>query len=168
MCFAVVASLHAEGGAAGRASPHLSAAISDGLPRFDQVPLAASRRAEALDGIALPPFVVEGSRLPKIPEGGFLTKEGLGEQLRKNYPGASLSGQEPTMNGATPNYAALMHQDDLRLKHMAEFQGALDSMVIAGDLAGAKELKAELQKIFLRKHDWRTEGMDKSVNHWRR
>ena len=51
---------------------------------------------------------------------------------------------------------------------MAEFARVLDSMAVGGDLAGAKELKAELQKVFLRKHDWRTEGMDKSVNHWRR
>jgi len=72
------------------------------------------------------------------------------------------------MNGSVPNYAALMYRDDLRLKHMAEFDRVLDAIAIGGDLAGAKALKAEIQEIFVRPHDWRTEGMDKSVNSWRR
>jgi hypothetical protein len=160
--------LRADGGTPVRASSQLSAAISAGLPRFDQVPVATPHRIEPLDGIALPPFVVEGTRIPKISAPELLTKAGMEALLRKNFPGASFRGQDPTMNGHVPNYAALMYRDDIRLMHMAEFQQALDSLVIGGDVAGAKKLKAELQKTFTRAHDWRTEGMDKSVNHWRR
>jgi hypothetical protein len=160
--------LCAEVGATVRASAQLSNAIAAGLPRFNPLPVDSPRIEEPPDLISLPPFVVEASRIPNLPEPDLLTKAGMEALLRKRYPGASLPGQNPTMSGSAPNYAALMYRDDLRLKHMADFGRALDSAVIAGDLAGAKELKAELQDIFMRSEDWRTEGMDKSVNHWRR
>lgn len=163
-----VACAGADGGATARASPRLSAAISAGLPRFKQLPVEIPHRDEPPDLIALPPFIVSGSRIPNLPEPDLLTKAGIEALLRKHYPGASLPGQNPTMNGSVANYAALMYRDDLRLQQMAEFGRALESAVIGGDLAGAKELKAELQDIFMRREDWRTEGMDKSVNHWRR
>jgi hypothetical protein len=167
MCFAVPC-LCAENGATARLSLHLSAAISAGLPRFDQISPEATHREELSDRIALPPFVVEASRIPRISARDLLTKAGMDSLLRERYPGASFRGQDPTGNSHIPNYAALMYKDDVRLSRMAEFARVLDSMAVGGDLAGAKELKAELQKVFLRKHDWRTEGMDKSVNHWRR
>jgi hypothetical protein len=151
-----------------RASAKLSAAISVGLPRFAQTPTDVPHHEESSDRIALPPFVVEGSRVPKIPERDLLTKAGMQSLLRKSYPGASVPGQDPTMNGHVANYAALMYRDDLRLKQMADFNRMLDMIAIGGDLQGEKEMKAEMQKIFLRRPDWRTEGMDKSVNSWRR
>ena len=163
-----VACAGADGGATARTSPRLAAAISAGLPRFKQVPVEIPHRDEPADLISLPPFIVEGSRIPNLPEPDLLTKAGMEALLRKHYPGASLRGQNPTMNGSLPNYAALMYRDDLRLQQMAEFGRALESAVVGGDLAGAKELKAELQDIFMRRNDWRTEGMDKSVNSWRR
>jgi hypothetical protein len=165
---AAIPRLHGEDGAAVRASAHVSAAISAGLPRFDQVAPEAPHRGEPFDGIALPPFKVEGIRIPKLSARALLSKTGMESLLRESYPGASYRGQEPTMNSRVPNYAALMHQDDLRLEQMADFQRVVDAMAKTGDPAGAKELEAVLQGAFLRSHDWRTEGMDKSVNHWRR
>jgi len=160
--------LYAENGAAMRASPQISAAISAGLPRFDQVPVAAPHREEPFDRIALPPFVVEGIRVPKISPPELLTKAGMESLLRQRYPGASFRGQDPTMNGQVANYAALMYRDDLRLSRMAEMERLLAATSKTGDFTETKELESELQKTFMRGHDWRTEGMDKSVNHWRR
>ena len=167
MCSAVPC-LGAEGAVAARASPQLAAAISTGLPRFDQVAPQAPKREEAVDQIAMPPFLVQGYRIPQLSEYDFLNKDGMETYLLKLYPGASNRGQEPTQNGRVPNYAVLMYEDDLRLRRMADFEQVVGAMAKTGDSIEAKKLKAMLEGIFLRKHDFRTEGMDKSVNHWRR
>lgn len=159
--------LCAEAGAAARASPPVSAAISAGLPRFEAVPIEAPQIKERFEGIALPPFIVKESQLLNLSERELLTKAGMEALLRERYPGASFRGQDPE-HSHVPNYAALMYRDDLRLRRMAEFEQLLDSLAKAADPAETKQLKGELQKTFLRGHDWQIEGMDKSVNHWRR
>lgn len=148
-------------------SPRLSNAIAPGLPAYthDQVKVAAP--SDLGDVVQLPKMVVRAPRLPMFGERNLLSPDGFASLLRERYPGASLKGQDPE-HSRIPNYAAMMYRDDNRLKQMNALDELADVLRRTGDLPGNKDLKAEIQRTFIRHEDWRTEGMDKSVNHWRR
>jgi len=84
--------------------------------------------------------------------------------LKKRFPGATFTGQPPQID----NYAVLMYEDEKRLDGLNRYQGFADLIKASGDAAGGKELRNELNRTFIRSHDWKAERMDRSANGGRR
>ena len=117
--------------------------------------------------IELPKLVVSASRIhPTLTPQDCFSTTGLQLLLRKRYPGATFRGQDPNHSHFL-NYGTLMLQDDERLDHVAELTQISDALNAAGDVLGSSDLKKEIEHSFLRSFDWKTEEMDRSVNHWR-
>lgn len=166
--------LAADGSAIGtpdRASPHISAAIRAGLPSFDSLPAEDTKPVEtpspdvAPEIVAMPKYIVRDRS--GVDSSEMMTNEQLKMLFKKLYPGATLPGNDPRTQ-LVPNYAELMYRDDLRLKAKSELETISAAVRASGDDKQAKELNKEIERAFLRGHNWRDEGLDKSVNGYRR
>lgn len=140
-------------------------AINAGLPKY-----APSKSPEPVaEGIiSLPEFEVRDSKLVTPTDAEVLTKTGRTELLRKRYPGVSLKGQDPDNRQGTPNYAALMHQEEVRKARKQELTNFAETLRAVGDDSTSKALRKEIDRTFERRPSWREEGMDKAYNNGRR
>ncbi|PTY06407.1 hypothetical protein DB347_13355 [Opitutaceae bacterium EW11] len=154
-----------------RSSPHISAAIRAGLPSFDSLPAEDTKPVEtpspdvAPEIVAMPKYIVR-DRLG-VDGSQMMTNEQLKTLFKRLYPGATLPGNDPRTQ-IVPNYAELMYRDDQRLRAMSELEAVSAAVRASGDEKQAKELNKEIERAFLRGHNWRDEGLDKSVNGYRR
>ena len=114
--------------------------------------------------ILLPKMVVREPNAPVFNEREIYTQRGMDELLKKRFPGATFTGQPPQID----NYAVLMYEDEKRLDGLNRYQGFADLIKASGDAAGGKELRNELNRTFIRSHDWKAERMDRSANGGRR
>ena len=114
--------------------------------------------------------VVNGSKprtFPTFGEWQLLTKAGQTAFLSKRYPGARAPGSDP-LTETVPNYAAVMMRDDARHEMIQKLEDVSVLYRLSRDPDGDERLKREIQRSFIRRSDWRTEGMDKSYNNGRR
>lgn len=113
--------------------------------------------------------VVTGSKpnIPKFSDWELLAKSGQSSYLKKHYPGATPSGDDP-LTEKVPNYAALMLRDDTRQETIRKLEEVSELYRLSRDSEGDDRLNKEVQRSFIRRSDWRTEGMDKSYNNGRR
>jgi hypothetical protein len=114
--------------------------------------------------ILLPKMVVREPNAPVFNEREIYTQRGMDELLRKRFPGAAFKGQPRQVD----NYAMLMYEDEKRYDALTRYQGLADLLKASGDAAGSKELRTELNRTFIRSHDWKMERMDRSANGGRR
>jgi hypothetical protein len=151
-------------------SSPISAAISAGLPKYQRNEANDKSPVRSDDVLQMPKFFVYAEKVPAFSERDLYSKEGFAALLRKKYPGASVRGQDPDeIEGrAGPNYAALMYMEDKRLSQMKHFKDFADTLLRVGDVAGSKELNAEIRKTFLRHPDTYIDAMDKAANNGRR
>lgn len=150
-------------------SAEVSQAIRRGLPNFEAKkslePEDPAAKPEDSTVVLLPKVIVKGERQPNLSEEDVATKAGLSALLAKKYPGASVRGQDPKrIDGATPNYAVLMHSDDKRLGAMKTLGELADDLARIGNVSGSKKLKGEINRTFLRRTDPIIEAMDQAVN----
>jgi hypothetical protein len=135
-----------------------------GLPKYES-PAYAIQSGEEHEGVVLLPRLdVRAQSLPRFSERERHTKSGMSDLLYRRYPGASFRGQDPE-NSRTSNYAAVMYRDDKRLEQSSQLKYI--SKVSALDGGEDGRLEEEIELMFLRRPDWRTEGMDRSINRWR-
>jgi hypothetical protein len=155
--------------AAHSVSSPTSAAISAGLPKYKPGPVD-EKPAVSPDGVVqMSQFFVYTEKVPVFSERDLYSKEEFAALLRKKYPGASVRGQDPDrIEGNVPNYGALMYSEDKRLSQMKHFRDFADTLLRVGDVAGSKELNAEIRKTFLRHPDLLIDAMDRSANNGRR
>jgi hypothetical protein len=151
-------------------SSPISAAISAGLPKYKKSEADSKPPASSDDGLQMPKFFVYAEKVPAFSERVLYSKEGFAALLRKKYPGASVRGQDPDRieDNGVPNYAALMYAEDKRLSELKHFKDFADTLLRVGDVAGNKELNAEIRKTFMRHPDTLIDAMDKSANNGRR
>jgi hypothetical protein len=150
-------------------SSPISAAISAGLPKYQHREAIDKSPANPDDGLQMPKFFVYAEKVPAFSERDLYSKEGFAALLRKKYPGASVRGQDPDrIEGNVPNYGALMYSEDKRLSAMKHFKDFADTLLHVGDVAGNKELNAEIRKTFMRHPDTYIDAMDKAANNGRR
>jgi hypothetical protein len=150
-------------------SSSISAAITAGLPKYN--PRAVDEKPSvSSDGVVqLPKFFVYTDKVPAFSERALYSKAGFAELLRKKYPGASVRGQDPDrIDGNVPNYAALMYAEDKRLSQLKHFKDFAETLLRVGDVAGSKELNAEIRRTFSRHPDTLIDAMDISANNGRR
>ena len=114
--------------------------------------------------ILLPKMVVREPNAPVFNEREIYTQRGMNELLKKRFPGATFTGQPPQVD----NYAVLMYEDEKRSDALNRYKGLADLLAASGDAAGSKELRNELNRTFIRSHDWKAERMDRSANGGRR
>jgi len=150
-------------------SSPISAAITAGLPQY-QPSTVDEKPTLGPDGvIQLPKFFVYTDKVPAFSERDLYSKAGFAELLREKYPGASVRGQDPDrIDGNVPNYGALMYAEDKRLSQLKHFKNFADTLLRVGDVAGSKELNAEIRTTFARHPDTLIDAMDKSANNGRR
>ena len=112
--------------------------------------------------VVLPPFLVSQPReqLPRATD--VLTPSGLSDYLYRQYPGASLKGQDPVRSHA-PNYAAIMYEDDQRLDQYHYYRDLFD---LPGDTKGKIDPKVKklLERTFQRMETPLQHAMDRSYN----
>lgn len=111
--------------------------------------------------------VVGSKKLPTFSEWQLLTKSGQTTFLNKRYPGAVPPGSDP-LTEKVPNYAALRLRDETRKETLRNLEDVSALYRLNRDPEGGERLKKEIQRSFIRRSDWRTEGMDKSYNNGRR
>jgi hypothetical protein len=145
----------------------MAAAIVAGLPPFNPFLANSEDGGSNVDGmVRLPKFLVYAPKLV-LTEPEVMSKSGMERLLRKRYPGASFKGQDP-YRSVFPNYAALMYREDIRLTQIDEFRRLTDTLKAVGDLSGSKELRKEMQSVFVRHETWQEDAMDRSYNNDRR
>ena len=151
-------------------SSPISAAISAGLPKYKQSEATEKLPVRSDDVLQMPKFSVYADKVPAFSERDLYSKEGFAALLRNKYPGASVRGQDPDRieDNGVPNYAALMYAEDKRLNQMKHFKDFADTLLRVGDVAGNKELNAEIRRTFMRHPDTLIDAMDKSANNGRR
>ena len=151
-------------------SAPISAAISARLPKYKKSEADRKPPVSSGDAVSLPKFFVYAEKVPAFSERDLYSKEGFAALLRKKYPGASVRGQDPDRieGRAGPNYAALMYMEDKRLSQMKHFKDFADTLLRVGDVAGSKELNAEIRRTFFRHPDTYIDAMDKAANNGRR
>jgi hypothetical protein len=156
--------------AAPSVSSPISAAISAGLPKYKPGPVDEKPTVSPEGVVQMPKFFVYTEKVPVFSERDLYSKDGFAALLRKKYPGASVRGQDPDrIEGSVgPNYAALMYMEDKRLSQMKHFKDFADTLLRVGDVAGSKELNAEIRRTFSRRPDWLIDAMDRSANNGRR
>ena len=145
-------------------SSSISQAIREKLPAYTapEEKKAVSSPEAATDAVVLEQMVIRGAKPRVFTERELATKTGLDALLRKRYPGAS-----PPIK-RLPNYAMQLLADDERLAYIAELDSVAADLHAVGDSKASKELKKEISRSFMRRTDWRTEGMDRSANNNRR
>jgi hypothetical protein len=150
-------------------SREIASAITAGLPGYvhPKPSLRPAAIADESEVVRLPRMVVFAPRVPVIDERDLWSKSGFSALLRARYPGASFRGQDPD-HSPLPNYAALMYAEDRRQRRMNALSELARALRRTGDAAGSRELKRLIEDTFLRQEDWKTEGMDKTLNPWRR
>ncbi len=117
----------------------------------------------------MPKVKVFGERTPAFTQRQIYTRSEFSALLRKEFPGASTKWQDPyRIDGHVFNYAALMYAEKKRKRDQASLMDFADRLGKAGDHAGEKELKNEIEDTFVRRSDWTTESMDRSANDDRR
>jgi hypothetical protein len=116
------------------------------------------------DIILLPKLVVRPADSPALSEREIYTQSGLDELLLKRFPGASFKNQPKELD----NYARLMYADEVRLARLNHLKEVVNVLRATGDVAGSKELRAEIYQTFLRRPSWREEAMDRAANRNRR
>jgi hypothetical protein len=116
------------------------------------------------DIILLPKLVVRPPESPALGEREIYTDKGLDELLLKRFPGASFKNQPKELD----NYARLMYAEEVRLARLNHFKEVASVLRATGDVAGSKELRAEIYQTFIRRPTWREEAMDRNVNRNRR
>lgn len=122
------------------------------------------------DAFELPAVRVDATKAPPPSKSDVLTKAGLSEYFLKRYPGASRKGQDPTDHyvAGPPNYALVMYRDDQRLSRLQSLKHLGAIVEISGDREGAKSLKSEVDRAFIRRPTPVNDAMDRSVNLWLR
>ena len=156
-------------------SSHIATAVRATLPAFvtpakksPEQPATPAPITANNDPVVLEKLTIFGVRAYNFSEQELATKFGLSELLLKRYPGASIKGQDPSLTGIIYNYAALMLADDNRLENMANLTRTADILKTAGQMKLSKELREEISRTFIRRTNWQTESMDRSVNNNRR
>ena len=147
-------------------SPNISAAVIAGMPSYEPVSAPAEPPPSYSDVLSLPRLVVEGARTVIPATEQTLTPAALQDLLEKKYKNYTYKGQP--VDSVLPNYAVLMHRDEVRLKQMQQLDALAEGLERTGNKAESKELRREMHRAFIRGRDWKTESMDKSVNHGRR
>ena len=146
-----------------KVSRRLFEAARGTLPKYHEIDSPEPVRVPE-DVVEMADVFVDADRLG-FSELGLLTRSGLQDLLRKRYPGATYRGQDP-VNSKVPNYGALMLRDDVRQVQLQEIRALVSGAENGG--TADKSLMDDLRRTQLRRMDWQTEGMDKSLNHWRR
>jgi len=150
-------------------SSPISAAIIAGLPKYKPGPVDEKPTVSPDGVVQMPKFFVYTEKVPAFSERDLYSKDGFAALLRKKYPGASVRGQDPDrIEGYVPNYGALMYSEDKRLSQMTHFKNFADILLRVGDVAGSKELNAEIRRTFSRHPDMFIDAMDRSANNGRR
>lgn len=122
------------------------------------------------DAIRLPPMLVGARKLEVPPEMQALSKAEFAARLRKQYPGASVPGQDPfRIEHGAPNYARLQYENDRRKEKMSALGSFADVLESTGDRAAAERLRKHLQNTAGSTYkDPVIEAMEKSANGGRR
>jgi hypothetical protein len=150
-------------------SPHLKAAISSSLPNYAPPTSPDANAPVAVDTanvVVLDPMIVTDERPLVAAEWDMLTNLGRADYLKKRYKGATVPGD--ALTESTPNYATLMHREEVRLQRLKELDDITMDLRLAKDPAVTRKLKREIQRAQFRRSDSLTESMDKSHNNNRR
>ncbi len=150
-------------------SPALKAVIRASLPNYAPPASLDTKAPEAADTanvVFLVPMIVTDQRLPAATDWDMLSDYGRADYLKQHYKGATVPGAELTESA--PNYAMLMHREDVRLQRLKELDDITIDSRLAKDPEGTKKLKSEIQRAQFRRNDPLTEAMDKSYNNNRR
>ena len=159
----------------GRAiSAHIAEAMRAQLPAFKPppppppTPVAEPGPSVPADApVIMEKVVVIEKKVPTVGEFQILSKAGQAAYLQKQFPGAVVPGPDP-LTEATPNYAAQMLRDKIRLERLRDLEETVDTLRATGDIAASNRLKEEMQRALIRRHDWRDERLDRSYNRDRR
>lgn len=135
------------------------------LPKYEAEALPSTSPGHHEGILAMPRLEIKAPRVQPFSEREIQTKSGRSEYLRTRYRGASYRGQDPE-NSVVPNYAALMYRDDKRLEQKSQLRRISEASAREGG-DDARRLSKDIKLMFIRRSDWRTEGMDRSLNHWR-
>jgi hypothetical protein len=84
--------------------------------------------------------------------------------LLRRFPGASFKDQPLALD----NYALLMYADEVRLEKLRRYEEFADAIRRTGDITGSNDLRADINRTFLRRPSWQTARMDKTLNAGRR
>lgn len=143
-------------------SSRIAAAVRATLPTYvapipkapaSVVPESGPETNEA--AVVLDKFTIFGAKTLDFSERELLSPKGLAAYLRKRYPGAGAA-------------AGLMLEEDIRLENMARLERVVENLQKIGDWAGSKDLQKEINRTFMRRTDWRSEGLDRLYNRGRR
>jgi len=142
--------------------------IQRSLPPFK--PATHDDADEATDAIRLPPVLVAAPTIKVPPEMQALSKAEFAARRRKQYPGASVPGQDPfRIEDGAPNYARLQYEEDRRNEKVNALGSFADVLEATGDRAAAELLRRHLQNTSGSTYkDPLIEAMDKSANGGRR
>lgn len=144
-------------------SPTISAALTEGLPKFNPpAKTAAAKSADSDDGVdedlfadlpkpkngivRLPRVVVEGNRPPVFSEREIHTDKGLADLAVKRYFTSQTvlalnRFRLPLVGMGKEAYAMMLWQEDERLRLLEEYGDAADMTEAAGDEQRARELR---------------------------
>lgn len=122
------------------------------------------------DAVKLPPVLVTAPKLRLPAAAEALSRAEFAARLRRQYPGASIPGQDPfRIEHGAPNYARLQYENDRRAEQVNAVRDIADLTAQAGDRAQAQRLRKALQQTPASTYkDPLLEAMDKSVNGGRR
>jgi len=150
-------------------SPHIKAAIRASLPNYAPTSSLGTPAPESADPeniVFLDTMTVTDQRPLAATDWDMLSDYGRADYLKKRYKGATVPGA--ALTEAAPNYAMLMHREEVRLRRLKELEDITMDSRLAKDPEGTKRLKMEIQGAQFRRNDPLTEAMDKSYNNNRR
>ena len=150
-------------------SSTIKAAIRASLPDYAPPSLQAAKAPESSDTaniVFLDPMIVTDQRPLAATDWEMLSGHGREEYLKKRYKGATVPGA--ALTESAPNYAMLMHWEDVRLQRLKDLEDITIDSRLAQDPEGTKNLKSEVQRAQFRHNDPLTDAMDKSYNNNRR
>lgn len=150
-------------------SPAIKAAIRASLPNYAPPATPDAQAPGASDSanvVFLVPMIVTDQRPPAATDWDMLSDFGRAEYLRKRYPGATVPGT--ALTESAPNYASLMHREEVRLQRLKELDDIAVDSRLTRDPGRTDIIKKEIQRARFRHNDPLTDAMDKSYNNNRR
>lgn len=143
----------------------IRAIIRSELPAYD-ARLHQPREKPTADVVELDPFEIVEQRADEPFESDAAREARLRREALRRHPGSLAPGQSLN-DQRMSNYGALQMRDDQRQANVDRLTHFTNVLAQTERKADAKAYKREWQQALIRNSDWRTEGMDRTVNGWR-